>query len=624
MTDPCFALLDDCQASPDAPTSRLYTGLAKVHVCADGPAMDRCWPAVEADIQSGLHAVVLADYEWGAKLIGAGTAALGADDCGSLRVLLFRQLQRLDREAVSRHLADLADAAQPAPAGVRDWQPSVTQPVFEDRIAQVQALIRAGETYQVNFTYRLHGRAFGSPVDLYRRLRERQPVAFGALVRLPAGEGVDWVLSLSPELFVRHEAGQLTSRPMKGTVRRDVDDPVVDAEQARWLANDEKNRAENLMIVDLMRNDLGRVSQTGSVRVPALFAVEHHPTVHQMTSTVTSRIGPGVDFPTLLRALFPCGSITGTPKHHTMDLIARLEDGSGPRGLYTGAIGWLDAPPPGQRCGDFCLSVAIRTLTLGTADALGERPAVLGVGGGIVLDSAAAAEYEETRTKARFVTGMNPGFTLFETMSAQRGRAVRGLARHLARLAGSARVFGFRFDRDGAAAQLGLHVSQLQDDSLHRIRLDLQHSGHLLVTSSPLAPLPAGPVRLLLSGTPAPAGEAALRAHKTSARVVYDAAIQQAQAQGAFDMLFFNSQGELTEGARSNVFVRLDGRWCTPPLACGVLPGTARARLLARSRWFSERVIRREDLARAEGFFVCNALRGVVRAVLTDEGGRVC
>jgi para-aminobenzoate synthetase / 4-amino-4-deoxychorismate lyase len=441
-----FALLDDCASTRERPTSRLYTGYVRQHRCTDPASLDTVWDQVDADLRQGLHAVLLADYEWGAKLLHAGQARLAADDASALRVLMFRRCARLSADGVGSWLAQCepGEGGEPQPAGVMELASSVDEAAFTDAIARIHSAIAAGETYQVNFTYRMQGRSYGSPVSLYRRLRARQPVAYGALIALPQGEkegegDVTHVLSCSPELFLRHDAGVLTARPMKGTAARGGA-PEGDSEMARLLAADPKNRAENVMIVDLLRNDIGRVARIGSVKVPALFAVEPYATVFQMTSTVEARLRAGVGMPELLRAVFPCGSITGAPKHRTMEWIAGLE--STPRGLYCGAIGWVDAPPPGARVGDFCLSVAIRTLTLG-AEAGGLRPLRIGIGAGIVQDSRAADEFEECRLKARFLTGLNPGFELFETMHATR-EGIRHLERHLARLARSARAWRWR------------------------------------------------------------------------------------------------------------------------------------------------------------------------------------
>ncbi|MBZ8142251.1 aminodeoxychorismate synthase, component I [Rubrivivax gelatinosus] len=600
------ALLDDRDATAASPTSRLYTGFVREHRCTDPAALDATWDAVAADQRAGLHALLLADYEWGAKLQRAGGARLGAGDASSLRVLMFRRLDRL-----SRVQADAWLAAQPGAdeaAGVGALEPSVTRDAFRAAIARILEAIAAGETYQVNYTYRLHGRAWGSPVALYRALRARQPVAYGAYVVLPPGGPATHVLSCSPELFVRHEAGVVTARPMKGTAAR-TGAPEGDSETARLLSLDIKNRAENLMIVDLLRNDLGRVAEIGSVQVPALFSIEPYATVFQMTSTVQARLRPEVGPAALLRAIFPCGSITGAPKLQTMGLIGALE--TTPRGLYCGAIGWLDAPPPGRALGDLCWSVAIRTLSLAEPEADGRRALTLGIGAGIVQDSRADDEYDECRLKARFLTGLDPGFELIETVRADGEGRLPLLDRHLARLRASAEELGFALDPNAArraleaAAAAGVGLAQ-------RLRLTLAHDGRLALVRAPLAPLPPGPVRLLLADAPLPETRP-LSAHKTTERALYDAGVRAAEAAGAFDTLFFGSDGRLVEGGRSTVFVQLDGRWCTPPLADGALPGVQRAALLADPSWDAlERRITRAELARAERVVVCNALRGVL------------
>jgi len=618
----CFALLDDRAATRARPSSRLYEGFVREHRCVDPLTLAATWAQVEADQRAGLHAVLLADYEWGAKLLNAG--ARPADAASALRVLMFRTLTRMSKDEVDAWLAehDASDADQPP--GVMDLQPSVDHAEFTQAIHAIHDAIRAGETYQVNYTYRLSGAAYGEPIALYRRLRARQPVEYGALIALPAEGGqadgaVTHVLSCSPELFLRHEAGLMTARPMKGTAAR-VPAPESDSESARLLAIDVKNRAENLMIVDLLRNDLGRLAQIGSVRVPALFAIEPYSTVFQMTSTVQAEVRPEVGMPELLRAVFPCGSITGAPKHHTMELIAGLE--STPRGLYCGAIGWVDAPREAARdttrdttrIGDFCLSVAIRTLTLGGENSEGLRPLRLGIGAGIVIDSRADDEFEECRLKARFLTGLDPGFELFETMLWQPGQGVRRLEQHLARLERSAQQLGFVFDREALRAALAA-FERAAASVVTRLRLALAHDGRPTLTHAPLAPLPEKPVRLLIADEALPRVLRPLAAHKTTLRRRYDAGVRAAEQAGAFDTLFFNADGRLVEGGRSNVFVRLDGRWWTPPLADGPLPGVMRAALLADPAWgAAQRSLSRADLARAEAVVVCNALRGALAA----------
>ncbi|MXN78671.1 aminodeoxychorismate synthase component I [Burkholderia sp. 4701] len=612
-----FALLDDCDSTASARSSRLYTGFVRERVCADPARLDDVDAALAQDVRDGLHAVVVGDYEFGRNLQRAQPGE------APLRFLLFARCERLSRDEVDAWLAQRdGGTASPSIAGVAHVTKSVTRDAFDAAIAAVHDALRAGDSYQVNYTYRLHFDAFGTPLALYRRLRARQPVRYGALIALPGGA---WVVSCSPELFVEKHGDLLRARPMKGTAPRS-DDPRHDAEAAAFLASDPKNRAENVMIVDLLRNDLSRIARTGTVKVPALFSVEPYASVWQMTSTVDAGWRDGTTFADMLRALFPCGSITGAPKYKTMQLIDAIE--STPRGLYTGTIGWLDAPqassdgnPDGApRCGDFCLSVAIRTLTLDAAAASGRRAGTMGVGAGIVLDSVAADEYAECELKARFLTDADPGFQLFETTCATRADGVRHLDRHVARLQRSADAFGFRFDAEALRGAIDARRAALDGDGPYRMKLALAKDGALEIMVAPLKPLPAGPAGVLLAadhGFAPTHADDALLLHKTTRRADYDRAWQAAEALGCFDMLFVNERGEVTEGGRSNLFVKLDGQWVTPPLSCGVLPGVMRGVLLDDPSFgATERVVTCDDLARAQALLLTNALRGAVDAVL--------
>ncbi len=599
-----FALLDDASAEGHAQArSRLYTGHAGTLHCVDAGSWEGVLHALQAALARGLYAVPLLTYELGAHLLAIPAKALP----GPLaQVLLF---ERCDVLSASEALAWITTrAAADTPAGVADIRANVDEARFVDAINRIRDYIAAGDTYQVNYTYRLRFDAFGSILALYQRLRARQPVPYGALISLPDGGAL---LSFSPELFVRHTGDVLLARPMKGTAPAS-DDPETDAARAAALALDPKNRAENLMIVDLLRNDLGRVAQTGSVAVPKLFEVTRFGAVLQMTSTVQARLRTDATLAEVFAALYPCGSITGAPKRRTMEIIDELEPD--PRGIYTGAIGWFDPPGDGRAFGDFCLSVPIRTLALGPGEGL--RRGELGVGAGIVHDSDPVSEFAECQLKARFLTGLTNEFDLFETIKASWQDGPRHLDLHLARIGASAAYFGLPFD---AAAARDLVIDTCLAlplaGGVHRLRLTLAPHGALTIACAPLAPLKE-PVRVVLADAPTQSGDAFLR-HKTSIRSRYDAAWRAAEEKGAFDALFFNERGELTEGGRSNVFVRIEGRWYTPPLSCGLLPGVMRAVMLAAPAWdASERVITRALFEKAEGIVVCNALRGPLLAIL--------
>ncbi len=612
LTDP-FVLLDDAHA-PGVAASRLYTGFVREDIVPAGTDAAALDALLAQGWRDGLHVALFAPYEFGGHLVGAPVhldERLPFHD-GALRLLWFRTLTLLDAEQVKQWV----DAqARPGPAGVLDVAGNLSREQYTDAIARIHAYIEAGDTYQVNFTQRLHFQAFGDPVAFYAALRDAQPVPFGALAQLP-GDG--WVLSLSPELFVAHDgAGHLVARPMKGTAPR-TGDADVDARSARILAADPKNRAENVMIVDLLRNDLGRLAVPGSVGVPNRFVVEPFGRVLQMTSTVTATAQTGTSFGGLMQALFPCGSITGAPKRRTMQIIAELE--SSPRGLYTGSIGWLDAPSAGVALGAFGMSVAIRTLVLGAADEGGLRRGEMGVGGGIVHDSVADDEFAECGWKARFLTAHDPGFTLFETMHARDG-VVQHRERHLARIARSSKICGFAFDMPAVRAALQAEAARLGDGDW-RLRMSVDKRGTIAMASGPLAPLPAATADLEMAELRLPVADP-LRRHKLSARSTFDQGWQAAERAGAFDCLFFNTRDELLEGGRSSVFVKVDGQWLTPPLSADILPGVMRAVVLEEGDALidgpvAETTVTREMVLGAEAIVIANALRGTMRARLRD------
>lgn len=606
-----FVLLDDAHAQ--SAQSRLYCNLHTVLECRSAQDWINFWHETQKALQTGCFAVALLDYESGAQLQGIR----GREQHPLSRIFLYRTCHILDNgqvetflDAQSRHLqrsAELAGMGENADvAGIADLRANVDAARFEADIASVKNYIAAGDTYQVNYTYRLHFDTYGAPLTLYRRLRQRQPVPYGALIVLPDGEAV---LSLSPELFVRQQRGKLLARPMKGTTAA-TGDAETDLRLAAELAADSKNQAENLMIVDLLRNDLGRIAKTGTVKVPDLFEVTRFSSVLQMTSTVEAQLREGQGLPEILTALFPCGSITGAPKRRTMQIIRELE--TEPRGLYTGAIGWFDPPVQPGLPGDFCLSVPIRTLQLqaeSEAEIEGLRHGVLGVGAGIVHDSVASDEFAECQLKARFLTGLLPQFDLFETMHATLEEGCRHLGRHLQRLRQSARYFGFCWDEEQIRHRLQQVCDKLSPQTPHRLRLALKPDGEIDVRTALLHPLPHAP-KVLLSKTIINSRNLFLR-HKTTLRQQYDQAWQAAEQQGAFDMLFFNEKGHLCEGGRSTVLVKLGGKWLTPPLEDGVLPGVMRAVLLEDQRYqLNQQSLCMAELAAAEQIMLCNALRG--------------
>ena len=470
-------------------------------------------------------------------------------------------------------------------AGVCGLHPALGEQDYCRAVERIKHLIFSGDCYQVNLTFPLEFEWFGSPLALYARLRQRQPVRYGGFV----GDAAQGLVSLSPELFLERQGERLVTRPMKGTAPR-----TAPAEQLR---NSQKDCAENLMIVDLLRNDLGRIAENGSVVVDRLFDVEAYPTVWQMVSEVSARAG-GRRFGEILRALFPCGSITGAPKIRAMQIAAELE--GAPRGVYTGALGWI-APD-----GDFRLNVAIRTLEL-QAGGRGK----LGIGSGIVADSLPEAEWQECQLKAGFLRECDPGLQLIETLRREDGDYPR-LAGHLARLHHSAAWLGFPLDEK----QVRKLLADQPESGLWRVRLTLAKDGRLDVRSFPLGDEPAGRRQALLAAVPIGSAHP-LRRHKTTDRALYDEALSVlAGDPQLFDVVFLNERGEVAEGARSNVFVERDGILLTPPLASGALPGVLRAEMLADGR-AREAVLWPEDLD--GGFWLGNALRGLIRVSLQTD-----
>ncbi|MFZ5608198.1 MAG: aminodeoxychorismate synthase component I [Pseudomonadota bacterium] len=460
------------------------------------------------------------------------------------------------------------------------------------RLARIKDYLNAGDVYQVNFTFPLRLAADGDPLALYAAVRRAQRVAHGAIV----ATGAWTVLSFSPELFVARRGDLVTCRPMKGTLARGMTGEE-DAARAAALAEDAKSRAENLMIVDLLRNDLARVAKPGSVAVPRLFEVEPYQTLMQMTSTVTARAGASPA--QLIRALFPCGSVTGAPKIRAMEIIADLE--AVPRGVYTGAIGHV-APS-----GDLAFSVPIRTLVL---DAVGKGR--LGIGSGIVADSGAATEYAECLLKSRFLNANWPAFDVFETLGWTRRTGWRWRDRHLARLTRSAAYFGFPFDPAAAMALLEDAVTPLQDPL--RGRLLLASGGALALHLGP-APTPLEHATIALAEEQV-ASDNPFLYHKTTHRLPYEKALEAARVRsGCFEVIFENERGEVTEGSFTNVFIKRKGRLLTPAACCGLLPGILRQVLLEEGRC-AEAVLTRADLIDAEALYIGNALRGLIPARL--------
>jgi len=480
------------------------------------------------------------------------------------------------------------------------WEPSVDRSTYDAAIAQIRRHIAAGETYQVNHTLRLRATVTGDPRGLYRDLCYAQRGAYAAFL----DTGRFRVLSASPELFFRIDGSRIRTKPMKGTAPR-----------GRWLAEDEairerlqgsvKDRAENAMIVDLLRNDIGRVAREGTVTWSDVFEAERYETVWQLTSTVEADLRHDASLASVFDALFPCGSVTGAPKVSTMGVIAALEDS--PRGLYCGTVGYLAPDGAGPRAR---FNVAIRTAVQDARTGATEY----GVGGGITWDSSAGAEYGETIAKARVLTARRPPFRLFETLLHEPDTGYRRLPEHLDRLRSSATYFGFAFDEAAILGALEGETVRFPGRAT-RVRLVLDRRGHVEMGSAPYAPGPE-PVRLAIDRDHPVDPSDPYLFHKTTLRAPYED--RSARFPNADDVVMVNTRGEVTETTIANVAVRLDGGWWTPPLDAGLLPGCERTALVADGT-LTERAITLSAFESAGEIALVSAVRGWRTATLVKS-----
>ncbi len=563
-----------------------FTAPKRVLEARDAPGVHAALAALEEANRAGLHAAGYLAYEAGF----AFEERLAPRLPGEMPLLWLGLYDAPDRLTAAEVDQRLTSVSGDRTAKAVDITPRWSEAEYQAAFDKVKDHIAAGDTYQVNLTFKAGFRLVGDPVALYRQLVRKQAVSYGALIHT----GEQWILSRSPELFVASRAGQLSARPMKGTLKRGQTQAEDEARRAQ-LASDEKNRAENLMIVDLLRNDLGRIAEIGSVRVTDLFTVETYSTLHTMTSGIIAQRRPDVGTSDLLANLFPCGSITGAPKLRAMEIIHDVE--AGPRGVYTGSIGHF-APN-----GDVTLNVAIRTAVVDQAGN-GE----IGIGGGVVADSVAADEYREALLKMAFFTGEDQAVTLIETMLWKKGEGFDLLDRHLERLQASARYFGLPFDRTVIVALLD---SQTFTEPRMRVRLTLDETGPAVTA----VPLPPNPEIFRFSIAPQRLDSQSLwLEHKTTNRAFYDEPRVAAHAASAVDeVLFLNERAELTEGSITNLFIERDGRLLTPALSSGLLPGTLRAELIAHGK-AEEAVLHLDDLEQADAIWLGNSVRGLMRA----------
>ena len=580
QTAPPTILLDSCSTDRFSASWR-FDGHVSTLIAETPNQVAAVLEQAEAATRQGLYAVGFLAYE-AAQALNPHLPALPPRD--GLPLVWFSLFRKRQCVTVGDGLPTGATAApQLTPAG--------SQSDYEIAISRIHTAIEQGETYQINYTFPLQGTWQGNPLQLYRSLLDAQQPAFGAFLDI----GSHTVISTSPELFFSSKDGLITTRPMKGTAPRGRF-PAEDQTLQEQLQQSSKEQAENLMIVDLLRNDLGQIAQTGTVKTEALFTVESFPTVHQMTSSITARLRPEAGLLDIFKALFPCGSVTGAPKRRSMEIISGLEQQ--PRSIYCGAIGYL---APG---GEASFSVAIRTLLL--EKQTGQIS--MGVGSGITWGSDPRAEYAECLNKTTFLKP-RPQPRLLESLLLEEGSYPR-LERHLERLGWSANRLGYGCDRKLIRHALLGHAAGTTGQ--HKTRLLLAQDGSYQIESVPLLQIQQ-PLKVALATTPVDPTDLLLYL-KTEQRERYNQARQEQPE--ADEILLCNNRGELTEGSFTNLVLKLDNRLVTPPLSSGLLPGVMRQELLEQ-RTIEEQLLYPQDLQRAEEIWLINSVRGWLRAKLT-------
>ena len=600
-----FILLDDARRE-GAADARLYREPVELVVARRPDEVDAALARVEALNRQGLHLAGYVAYEAGMALEPRLACLAGARVGASGPLVWFGAFAGFETIPAAEVPRWLARRAGGQTATIGPLTPQVSLAAYTGAFDRLREAILAGDIYQANLTFPLAGSWRGDPVALYGAIRPGAAAGYGGIVF----DGSHWLLSFSPELFFSLKGCSAMAKPMKGTRPRGRE-AAQDAALAAELAASAKERAENLMIVDLLRNDLSRVAEAGSVKVERPFTVESYPTVHTMTTTIRARLLQGKGAIDMFRALFPCGSVTGAPKIRAMELINAVE--RDPRGAYCGAIGRIDAGSC-NGTGDSAFNVAIRTLRLCPEGDGGGR-AELAVGSAIVADSDALSEWRECLVKGGFVQqsageGSAAGFDLIETMAFTPEDGIPLLDLHLERIGASAQEFGFTFDRH--AVRNAIQALCFDAGEPARLRLAASRSGAFSLELSDMPePFPE-PAICALMRLPVDTGDRRLR-HKTSDRGFYEAGLAAARDAGADEVVFLRDDGFVTEGCITNVFVVRNAVLLTPPAHLGLLPGVLRQSLLDQGR-AREAELRVDDLA--NGFLIGNALRGLIPARL--------
>lgn len=571
-------------------------------ICHKGEDLRACFQKIDELRQSGHYISGYVSYDAGYYLVDKNDFKIthqNNQDAILLHLYAFKNVIKLPQTKLNDYFnqLDVGDIA------LNNLTFGLSKAEYAKGFETIQQNIKDGNTYQINFTTKFHFDCVGSDLALYQALRARQKVEFGAFLKFPEHS----ILSISPELFFRKTGQYIESKPMKGTFPR-AKDPSEDQAIVDFMRQDEKTLSENVMIVDLIRNDISRITQLGSVAVKNLFEIQSYETVHQMISTVTGKVNEDISVEEIFTNLFPCGSITGAPKISTMKIIEQIE--KAPRGMYTGAIGYITPE------NDMCFNVPIRTVILQK-----DGSAELGVGGGIIHGSVCEDEYNECLLKAKFLTSVQ-NYQLIESMlwNAKIQKILR-LDQHIARLTESAQALNFQLNIAELTQKLNDFVElRIQQDS--KIRMLLHRDGQLEISHSAIE-APTDDVKyLMLSDHKIDANNILLK-YKTTERSLYEAEFQKAAEHNCYDVLFMNTNDEITECSRHNIFIEKAGQWFTPPIESGLLGGVKRAELIAElQEKCTVQVLTLSDIQTADRIFVTNSVRGLVEVKLLEKASQ--
>lgn len=594
-----FALLEDSKSSKDVAQNLLFTDPIEDIIARTEDEIPAALAKIEEYRQQGFYLCGYLAYEAGYHFIDKEIKRTKDNhpEQALIHLVAFRSMLTLDRQTIDNAFSKIKQDPQ-SQLCAHGFKLSVSQNKYLKAIKKIKNYIKAGDTYQINYTIKFKFRLRGTANALYQALRQTQPVEFGAFLNFPKLK----IISLSPELFVTKKADTLMSKPMKGTAKRGLneteDEFIVD-----FLKNDPKTLSENVMIVDLIRNDFGRICETGSVIVKNLFEVQTFKTIHQMISTVKGKLKSNISFDDLLKGLFPCGSITGAPKIRTMEIINDLEAES--RGIYTGAIGYI---LPNN---DFYFNVPIRTIVMNK-----RNQCEMGIGSGIIHESNAKAEFEECILKADFLTNLNNNFYLIETFKFYaKKQSYQHLNEHMYRLEDSAGYFGFKLKKFVIDERLDEIKKELKhNNDVFKVRVCAYQNGEVDISYEEI-PQGDGSLKTVIIGEQKINSRSIFQYHKTSRREVYIEEFAKAKKLGYYDAIILNEHNEVAEGCIHNLFIRKQGQLITPPIKAGVLHGIYRQKVIDKEQVLEQRITL-DDLKNADEILLSNSVRGLVKVEL--------